>query len=144
MKQQLVDKRHPTRRDLDEVTPNNPTILVHDSGKLCVLNSLALQLLGITKNTPDHPGGHIGRDEQTAEPNGIIYGRNEQVEKGIPPLDEEELRQGIRLANQDYLSHGITSVQDTTWSNSLRHWKYFQGLKESGILTPRVTHVDWQ
>lgn len=135
---QFVDKRHPTRRDLDEVSLNNPIILVHDSGKLCVLNSLALQLLGITKNTPDQPGGHIGRDEQAAEPNGIIYGRNEQVEKGIPRLDEEELRLGIRLANQDYLSHGITSVQDTTWSNSLRHWKYFQGFKESGALTPRI------
>jgi predicted amidohydrolase YtcJ len=136
---QLAEKRHPTRRDLDEVTPNNPAMLVHDSGKLCVLNSLALQLLGITMNTPDPPGGHIGRDEQTGEPDGIIYGRNEQVERGIPPLDEEELRLGIRLADQDYLSHGITSVQDTTWSNSLRHWKYFQGIKESGALTPRVT-----
>jgi hypothetical protein len=136
---QLVEKRHPTRKDLDEATPNNPTILVHESGKRCVLNSLALQLLGITKNTPDPTGRHIGRDEKTLEPNGIIYGRNEQVEKGIPPLDEEELRQGIRLVNQDYLSHGITSVQDTTWSNSLRHWKSFQGFKESGILIPRVT-----
>lgn len=136
---QLVEKRHPTRKDLDKATPNNPTILVHDSGKLCVLNSLALKLVGITKNTPDQPGGHLGRDEQTTEPDGIIYGRNEQVEKGVPPLDEEELRQGIRMANQDYLSHGITSVQDTTWSNSLRHWKYFQEIKESVTLTPRVT-----
>jgi predicted amidohydrolase YtcJ len=136
---QLIDKRHPTRKDLDEATPHNPTILVHDSGKQCVLNSLALQLLGITKDTPDHSGGYIGRDENTGEPNGIIYGRNETVERGIPSLDEEELQQGIRLANQEYLSHGITSIQDTTWSNSLRHWKYFQEIKESGILTPRIT-----
>lgn len=136
---QLSDKRHPARKDLDESTPDNPTILVHDSGKICVLNSLALQLLGITKNTPVHSGGYIGRDENTGEPNGIIYGRNEKVEKGIPSLDDEELQQGIRLANLNYLSHGITSVQDTTWSNALRHWKYFQRLKESGVLTPRIT-----
>jgi hypothetical protein len=135
----LLEKRHPTRKDLDAVTPNNPTILVHDSGKLCVLNSQALKLLDITKNSSDQPDGHIGRDDKTGEPNGIIYGRNETVEKGIPPLDDEELRQGIRLINQEYLSNGITSVQDTTWSNSLRHWKYFQGLKESGALTSRVT-----
>lgn len=136
---QLVEKRHPTRKDLDEATPNNPTILVHDSGKICVLNSLALKLVRITKNTSDRPDGHLGRNDKTGEPDGIIYGRNEQVEKGVPPLDEEELRQGIRMANHDYLSHGITSLQDTTWSNSLRHWKYFQEIKESGILTPRVT-----
>jgi len=136
---QLLEKRHPTKKDLDAVTPNNPTILVHESGKLCVLNSLALKLLDITKNTSDQPDGHIGRDDKTGEPNGIIYGRNETVEKGIPPLDDEELRQGIRLINQEYLSNGITSIQDTTWSNSLRHWKYFQEIKESGILSPRVT-----
>ncbi len=136
---QLIDKRHPTRKDLDEAVPNNPTILVHNSGKMCVLNSMALSLLGITKNTPYHSGGCIGRDEKTGEPDGIIYGRNETVEEGIPSLDEEELQQGIRLANREYLSHGITSIQDTTWSNSLRHWKYFQEIKESGILTPRVT-----
>jgi hypothetical protein len=135
---QLIDKRHPTKEDLDEVTPNNPTILVHNSGKLCALNSMALKLLGITKETPDQDGGHIGRNIKTGEPNGIIYGRNEKVEKGIPPLDDEELRQGIWLANQDYLSHGITSIQDTTWSNSLRHWEYFREIKDSGILTPRV------
>lgn len=136
---QLIDKRHPTRKDLDEAVPDNPTILVHDSGKLCVLNSMALTLLGITKNAPDHSGGYIGRDEKTGDPDGIIYGRNETVEKGIPALDEEELQQGIRLANREYLSHGITSIQDMTWSNSLRHWNYFQKIKESGILTPRVT-----
>jgi len=61
---QLIDKRHPTRKDLDEAVPDNPTILVHDSGKLCVLNSMALTLLGITKNAPDHSGGYIGRDEK--------------------------------------------------------------------------------
>lgn len=136
---QLIDKRHPSRKDLDKVVPDNPTILVHDSGKICVLNSMALTLLDITKNTTDHSGGYIGRDEKTGEPDGIIYGRNETVEKGIPSLDDEELQQGIRLANREYLSHGITSIQDTTWSNSLRHWNYFQKIKESGILTPRVT-----
>jgi predicted amidohydrolase YtcJ len=136
---QLAEARHPTRRDLDEAAPDNPVILVHDSGKSCVLNSLALQLIGLTKDTPDPPGGHIGHDANTGELNGIISGRNEYVEQRIPPLGQQELQHGIRLANQDYLSHGITSIQDTTWSNGLRHWKYFQELKESGLLAPRVT-----
>lgn len=135
----LAEVQHPTRWDLDEAAPDNPVMLVHDSGKSCVLNSRALEEVGITKDTPDPPGGHIGHDANTGELNGIISGRNEYVEQRIPPLGQQELRHGIKLANYDYLSHGITSIQDTTWSNGLRHWKYLQEVKESGILSPRVT-----
>jgi len=60
----LAEGRHPTRWELDEACPNNPVILVHDSGKCCVLNSLALQSVGITKDTPDPAAGQIGRDNR--------------------------------------------------------------------------------
>lgn len=66
-------------------------------------------------------------------------GRNELVERGIPPLDEEELEEGVRLACLEYLSYGITSLQDTTWSNSFRHWQIFQRLKERNIMPVRIS-----
>lgn len=135
----LVEKRHPTRWDLDKAAPHNPVILVHSSGNFCVLNSLALQMVGITYDTPEPRDGHIGRDELTGEPNGVISGRNELVEKGIPPPDVEEIRQGIKLASEVFISNGITSVQDTTWSNAIRHWELFQRLKGANRFTPRVT-----
>jgi hypothetical protein len=134
----LVGKRHPNRWELDEAAPRNPVVLVHSSGSICVLNSPALSLLGINRETPDPPGGRIGRDPETGEPDGLIVGRNELVERGVPPLDEEELAEGVRLASLEFLSNGITSLQDTGWSNDLSHWQRFQRLKERGILPVRV------
>jgi len=103
------------------------------------LNGLALRLIGITRQTPDPQGGRIGRDQETGEPDGLIVGRNELVEKGVPPLDEEELAEGVKLACRDYLSYGITSLQDTTWSNGFAHWQIFQRLKERDLLPVRIS-----
>jgi len=136
----LAEKRPPNRRELDEAAPDHPVILIHYSGGTCVLNSLALQLAGITRETPEPQGGHIGRDPVTGEPDGLICGSNEHVEKGVPPFDQEELERGVRLAGQEYLSCGITSLQDTGWDNGPGHWQAFQRIKEQeGLLPVRVS-----
>lgn len=134
----LAGHRSPTRWELDEACSLHPVVLTHRSGHNCVLNSLALRLAGITRDTADLPGGTIYREAETGEPNGLISGRNERVEQAIPPLDETELEQGVRLADREYLSLGITSLQDTTWSNGLRHWQTYQRIVGRGSLSPRV------
>jgi predicted amidohydrolase YtcJ len=67
----LDDKRDLTREDLDRATPEHPLCLVHVSFHGAVVNSLALQELGYTRNTPDPPGGKIYRDAG-GKPNGIL------------------------------------------------------------------------
>ena len=135
----LEENRHPNRRELDEAAPFHPVILVHYSGCICVLNSLALRLVGITMDTPDPEGGHIGRDLETGELDGLVVGRNKLVESGLPPLDEEELAQGAKLAFLEYISHGITSLQDTGWTNGLSQWQILQRFKEQGKLPVRIS-----
>ncbi|MCL5057429.1 MAG: amidohydrolase [Actinobacteria bacterium] len=136
----LTEKRHPTRWELDEAAPGHPVILVHYSAGICVLNSMALRLVGITRETPDSAGGRISRDRLSGEPDGIIFGRNEKVQKGIPPVSGQELEQGIKLASRQYLSCGITSLQDTGWTNSLRHWQTYRRLKiQEGLLPNRIS-----
>lgn len=61
------------------------------------------------------------------------------MERAIPALDEEELEQGMKLANQQYLSQGITSLQDTTWNNRYRRWQTWRQLVDRGIVSPRVS-----
>lgn len=56
----LAERRHPDCRELDRAAPHHPVILIHYSGSICVLNSLALQLIGITRQTPYPQGGRIG------------------------------------------------------------------------------------
>ena len=127
----LAEKRHPNRWDIDEVAPQYPVVLAHRSLHACVLNSLALSLAGITRETPDPVGGLIDRDLDTGEPTGLLFEMLGYIrEKVLPPLAEEELAKGIALANQHYLSYGITSLQEATVSNSLSQWQTFHRFKD--------------
>jgi predicted amidohydrolase YtcJ len=135
----LVEKRHLNRWDLDEAAPHHPVKLSHRSGHACVLNSLGLQLVGISRETPEPPGGVIDRDLETGEPSGLLFEMNSHVEKAIPISSDEGMERGFKLANQQYLSHGITSIQDASWTDSLNRWQILSRFKERGMLKSRVS-----
>jgi predicted amidohydrolase YtcJ len=135
---ELAEKRHPSRRDLDKASTANPIILIKDTGKTCVLNSLALKMTGITAQTPDPNAGNIDRDPKTGIPTGVLSGLIREVKERVPPLKQEEMLHGIKLADRFYLANGITSIQDVTWSNSLYLWEYYKKLTRDGVLSPRV------
>ena len=136
----LAEKRHPTRWDLDAAAPDHPLRLHHRSYHASVLNSLALRLAGITAETPEPPGGLIERDPATGEPNGVLYETaQELVQRVIPPLTSEDLAQGVAEASRQYLSWGITALQDATASNTLADWGTFRRLQQDGYLHQRVT-----
>jgi predicted amidohydrolase YtcJ len=69
----LSENRHPTRNDLDPVSPENPVILSHTSFHACTLNSAALKQAGITADTPSPLGGIIEKDPDTGEPTGVLH-----------------------------------------------------------------------
>lgn len=135
----LAEKRCPNRRDLDEVASEHPVVLSHRSLHACVLNSLALSLAGITRETPDPPGGLIERDLDTGEPTGLLYEMLGRISAEVmPPLSRKELAQGVADADHYYLSCGITSIQEATVSNDLARWQTLRHLKESGSLHSRI------
>lgn len=109
----LKEQRHPTRSDLDKVAPNHPVLLTHTSSHFGVVNSRALEVAGITEDTPDPEGGHFGRDED-GRLNGILYevAALESVNKVIPTLTNHELIALIGEGAQDYVAQGITSNTD--------------------------------
>jgi hypothetical protein len=136
----LAEKRHPTRWEIDEVAPDNPVILSHRSLHGCVLNSMALALAGIAIETPEPPGALIDRDiARGGEPNGFLAEMLGFIrEKIMPPISQGELNAGIKLANEQYFSQGLTSLQDATVVNDLKRWKQIQYFKENGLLNSRV------
>ena len=135
----LAEKRHPTRWDLDEVAPDHPVVLSHRSLHACVLNSRALELAGITRETPEPPGATIERRLTDGEPNGVLYEMLGFVrERVMPPWTEAELDAGMRLANQRYLSAGITSLQDATVVNDHRRFLALRRYVDAGKLRPRI------
>ncbi len=136
----LAEKRHPTCKELDEAAPHHPVVLSHRSLHACVLNSLALSLAGITGETEEPPGGHIDRDLDTGEPNGLLIEMLGHIrEKVMPAISEAELTRGVTLANQRYLSQGLTSVQDATYVSDYKRWQHYIRFKNEGILKSRVS-----
>ena len=69
---QLAEQRHPTREDLDKVSSELPVIVVHQSAHMGVMNSKALEMVGITAATKDPQGGLIRRKAGSQEPNGVL------------------------------------------------------------------------
>ena len=68
----LAERRHPTRDDLDQISRDIPILLVHQSAHLAALNSKALEVAGITAETPDPAGGVIRRKAGSKEPDGVL------------------------------------------------------------------------
>ena len=136
----LTEKRHPNRRDLDEAAPEHPLVLVHRSLHACVLNSRALSMAGITRETPEPPGAVIDRELDSGEPSGLLFDMVSYIRQQVlPPLSDEELAEGIALANRHYLSMGITSLQEASAGNDLASWRKLERSKRNGELASRVS-----
>jgi predicted amidohydrolase YtcJ len=105
--------RHPNRHDLDKVSTTQPVVITHGSGHLSVVNSFVLNAAGITKDTPNPPGGQFDRDPD-GTPNGVIResarGAIGKVlhaaESKIP--HEQEVKAYLHCFQQ-YSAKGITS-----------------------------------
>src|SRR5439155_17846161 len=67
----LKEDRHPNRWDLDEAVPDRPAVVYHTSGHACAVNSAGLRAAGFGDDSPDPPGGVLGRDEH-GRANGVI------------------------------------------------------------------------
>ena len=134
----LREKRHPNRLDLDKATSEHPIKLTHRSGHAHVLNSLALKLVGISRNMPDPPGCMIERNLEDGEPTGLLYEMGDFLSDRIPSIDSEELELGIRMANHELVSLGITTIQDASYRNDAERLRLFEKWKAQGILKPRV------
>lgn len=135
----LAEKRHPNRWDLDEAASSHPVKLTHRSGHAHVLNSRALNLVGITEEMGDPPGGLIDRDIKSGKPTGILYGMGRYLAGRVPPTENSVLEKGLALANQTLISYGITSIRDATSHNDLRQWRRFETWKKQGIIQPRLS-----
>jgi predicted amidohydrolase YtcJ len=137
----LIEKRHPTRWDLDQVSPDHPIKLTHRSGHAHMLNSLALSLIGISAETGDPPEGLIDRDVTTGEPTGLLFEMGEFLSERIPLLDNRDLLRGLEIANQKLLSLGITSVQDASYLNDRERWEEISSWKKENIFRPRISFM---
>jgi predicted amidohydrolase YtcJ len=108
--EKLVEKRYPTRWDLDEAVADKPVFLERVCGHIGVANSKALQLAHLTQGiTID--GGALDIDSKTGLLNGIVRENAiALVRKAIPKRNLKELKAACVLACQKAAEVGLTGV----------------------------------
>lgn len=126
------DKAYPTKEDLDAVAPNNPVVMERTDGHMIWVNSKALELAGITKDSKNPQGGEILRDA-SGNPTGCLTDTaGEPVQKIIPALSADREKEAILKAQDQLLSYGFTSVMDAG-SNMTMIDLYHELYKESKL-----------
>lgn len=131
-----AEKKLPSRYDLDEVTGGHPAMFHRVDGHIAVVNSKALELAGVGRETPDPEGGSIDRDAQ-GRPTGILRETAmDLVARKRPAPSPSQRRRGMELALREAAQWGLTSAQDNSdWEDFL----VLEDLEREGKLTLRIS-----
>ncbi len=135
--------RLPCKEDIDKIINDRPVFLSRVCGHICVVNSKALELAGINKDTIDPDGGRIDKDPDTGEPTGILrenalYMAYEKIPKSN---DIDKIKDLILKAVSNANKTGITSIQTDDFSHMDSYEsviKAYHELKNEGRLNARV------
>jgi predicted amidohydrolase YtcJ len=108
----------PAHEWIDEVTPNNPVWVNRSDGHMLLANSVAMKLAGVSKATPDVPGGVIVRDKD-GNPTGIFKdAATDLIARVIPAPSDAQVDAALLAAQKYSLDNGVTSVQDMGFTGS--------------------------
>ncbi|WP_291258027.1 amidohydrolase family protein [Flavonifractor sp.] len=126
----------PTKEELDAVAPDNPVYLLRADNHMGWFNSMALELAGITKDTPDPQGGKILKTDD-----GELWGcltdtAINLVRDLVPAYTVEEQQQALLLAQEQLFSYGFTSAVNA--GTTVQGLENFKALYESGEMKLRT------
>jgi predicted amidohydrolase YtcJ len=103
----------PSRQDLDKIAPNNPVYLTRADGHAVIVNSAALKIANIDKNTSNPFGGEILKDRTSSEPTGMLLDNAQDlVAKNIPKPTEPEREQALLLGVDREIKLGWCEIQN--------------------------------
>lgn len=127
----------PTRAQLDEIVPDRPALMRCYDGHSIWVNSKALALAGITKDTPNPPNGEIVKDPRTGEPTGHLKeAAADLLDPVLPKPTEADRRAAIKAAVAHANQFGITSIQNA--GGSAEEMALYEAAKRDGDLTVRA------
>ncbi|GIW94128.1 MAG: amidohydrolase [Pirellulaceae bacterium] len=135
---------YPVHNALSAAVPDHPVLLIHATGHMLLVNACAMELAGITSQTPDPPGGRVLRTPD-GKPTGVlrenamqlayrVYER-QQRERPDAEKDRERLR-ALQLAQDECLRLGVTSFHDA--GSSLDDVRFFRQAVDRGELRLRL------
>ncbi|MGE3615094.1 MAG: amidohydrolase [Gemmatimonadales bacterium] len=133
----IFPSANPDKALLDRVAPNNPVYLTAADGHSAWVNSKALAVAGITRDTKDPVNGRIERDPRTGEPSGTLRETaTDLVEKFLPAYSLEQRKAGLQRALALANEFGITAVHDASAGPDML--EAYEALDEEEGLTARA------
>jgi predicted amidohydrolase YtcJ len=132
------ENRPLTLQDLDEALPQHPVFVGHRGGHTAWVNSQALKLAKVEKNSPDPQGGKYDHDPTTGELTGHVREHGMDAFRAVIPANftREDHREGVRLISKMMSRTGITSVTDA--SGSPEDLFAYQQARDAGELSVRI------
>jgi predicted amidohydrolase YtcJ len=134
---------NPPKDVLDRVVPDRPVFLMSRDGHSGWVNSRALEIAGVTRDTPDPADGWIVRDA-AGEPAGAVHeGAFVLVERHVPEPTPSDWVEGLLAAQRHLHALGITAWQDAIVGGSYPTLDAYRQVAASGGLTARVVGALW-
>ncbi len=144
----LRERRFPSRWDLDSVSPDHPVYITAPTNRVsntAILNSYALRLAGIGRDTPrDYEGIEVEKDPVSGEPTGELHGMQpiynpsrffERFSRLLTPLTYDDVRRGIRNLAPAFIANGTTTLLEAhlTSPEELRAYVELERRGELGL-----------
>ena len=130
------EARFPTLEELDAISSDKPIALERADGHAIIVNSLALKLAGIDRDTPDPIGGKIDKDIN-GEPNGVLIDKASLlVEKIIPKRSRQDEKNALKEGLYRTASMGWTQLHDA--GSPLSDYELLEEIKEEETLPIRI------
>ena len=103
-------KEFPINQKLNELFPDNPVLLTRVDGHAAVVNDLALNKSGVTASTKLVGGDVILENDK---PTGVLIDNAiDLVSKNIPPATDQQIKEGLKAAQQNCFAKGLTTIVD--------------------------------
>lgn len=139
----LAEGRSPNRYDLDAASDGAPVCMMRTCGHIRCVNSRALEIAGITRDTPDPEGGQIERDEH-GEPTGVLKETaRDLVTPFIPRASEDETVASLVELGHLLASQGIVAATDMCTLDGTDAQPLLTRAVEAGLAQDIATYVLW-
>ncbi|MGK0741609.1 amidohydrolase [Leucobacter sp. Z1108] len=136
----------PLREDLDRVVPDRPAYLINADHHGAWANTRALELAGVTADTPDPSDGRIERDASGAPAGTLQEGAAELIAAVIPETTDAEMRAGLLAGEQVMFRYGITGWQEAILGSYAGYSDFtpiYRSLLDAGELRGRASGALW-
>ena len=132
----ILEKRFLSKEDFDQVSAEHPVAVLHISGHMVMINTLGLEIMGITRDSKDPTGGEIVRDSKGNVTGLLKEKAQDPVVAAALNLSLVRIAEMLQKSQQEYLEKGVTTVQSGL--TNIDKWKPLAFAARFGFFPQRL------